>query len=72
MILDFQLNTCCFAVYKPYKKLEIVMCMTLTLKQSQICSLNFNHYCLLWKYDNTNVGDDIKCKSIERFLCRYI
>ncbi len=45
-----------------------------------MCSLNFNHYCLLWRYDNIYVGDDIKCKSIELFLyhlyivviCKYI
>ncbi len=47
---------------------------------SQMCSLDFNHYCLLWRYENINVGDDIKCKSIELFLyslnivvvCKYI
>ncbi len=33
-----------------------------------MCSLNFNHYCLLWQYDNINVGDDIKCKSILLFF----
>ncbi len=38
---------------------------------NQMCSLNFNHYYLLWQYDNINVGDDIKCKSIELFLYRF-
>ncbi len=39
MILDFQLNTLCFAVYKPYEMLKwfcITMCMTLTLKQGDL------------------------------------
>ncbi len=36
----------------------------LVLSTSQMCSLDFNHYCLLWRYDNINVGDYIKCKSI--------
>ncbi len=27
---------------------------------SQMCSLNFNHYCLLRRYDNKNFGNDIK------------
>ncbi len=52
----------------------------LVLSTSQMCSLDFNHYCLLWRYDNIYVGDDIKCKSIELFLynfdiivvCKYI
>ncbi len=35
-----------------------------------MCSLNFNHYCLLWRYDNINAGFNIKCKSIELFLHR--
>ncbi len=42
----------------------------LVLSTSQMCSLNFNHNCLLWWYDNINVGDDIKCKWIELFLYR--
>ncbi len=29
-----------------------------------MCSLNLNHYCLLWRYDNMNVGDDIKIYQI--------
>ncbi len=36
MILDFQLNTCRFAVYKPYKMLEMVialLCVTLSQEQ---------------------------------------
>ncbi len=41
-----------------------------------MCSLNFNHYCLLWQYANMLVM--IKCKSIEHFhlyilmVCKYI
>ncbi len=27
MILDFQLNTCCFAAYKPYRMLEMVIAL---------------------------------------------
>ncbi len=34
------------------------------LSASQMCSLNFNYYCVLWRYDNINAGYNIKCKSI--------
>ncbi len=47
MILDFQLNTCCFAVHKPYKMLEIVvllMCMTLTLKHGDLAFVGKKAY----------------------------
>ncbi len=41
-----------------------------------MCSLKFNHYCLLLRYDTIYVCDDIKCKSIELLyivvVCKYI
>ncbi len=51
MILDFQSNTCCLAVYKPYKMLEMVialvietMCITLTLKQGVLAFVGKKAY----------------------------
>ncbi len=34
--------------------------------------IHFNHYCLLWQYDNIYVSDYKKCKSIELFYIVYI
>ncbi len=70
MILDCQLNTSCFAAYKPYRMLEMViallndelmmhlyiytMCMTLTLRTRASCFCGKKAYLPLW-YANISV-----------------